>query len=443
MLTHLRNARLFAPEARGVCDIVVAGERIVWIGGDGGDMDAGGDGVRAGERRGPRRAAVLDLPRALVAETIDLEGRTVVPGFIDGHVHLTGGGGEAGFRTRVPPLGLERYTRGGVTTAIGVLGTDDLVRTPADVVATARGLIEEGLSAWCLTGGYHVPPATITGSVRGDIVHVDRIIGVGEVAVSDHRSSQPTLDELLRLASEAHVAGLMTGKAGVLHLHLGDGPRGLDMVRRALATAEIPPRAYHPTHVNRRKALFEEALDVARAGCTIDVTAFPVAERGGGGAGGGGRGGVAGDVDHLPAHGELGAMDGGDAADEWTAPEAIARYWDAGLPPERLTVSSDGGGCLPVFDADGRVVRMGVGDLGALADTIAVLLAAGWPLERVLPPFTSNVARHWRLPGKGTLVPGADADLVVLDDAGRPMDVMARGIWYVRSGRVERPGTFA
>ncbi|MEO8083774.1 MAG: beta-aspartyl-peptidase [Ardenticatenales bacterium] len=399
MLLHLRHARLFAPAPLGVRDLVVAGERILWIGADEGD--------------------VLDLPRALVAETIDLAGRAVVPGYIDGHVHLTGGGGEAGFKTRVPPLTLGQYTRGGVTTAIGVLGTDDLVRTPADVVATARGLIEEGLSAWCLTGGYHVPPATITGSVRGDIVHIDRIIGVGEVAVSDHRSSQPTLDELLRLASEAHVAGLMTGKAGVLHLHLGDGPRGLDLVRRALATAEIPPRAYHPTHVNRRKALFDEALDVARAGCTIDVTAFP-----------------------PPQHLDIGGIDGGDAADEWTAPEAIARYLDAGLPAERLTVSSDGGGCLPVFDADGRVAHMDVGDTGALADTVAALLAAGWPLERVLPPFTSNVARHWRLPRKGVIEAGADADLVVLDDAGRPADVMARGAWHVRGGRVLRRGMF-
>src|SRR5690606_39548569 len=104
----------------------------------------------------------------------------------------------------------------------------------------------------------------------------DALIGIGEVAISDHRSSQPTLDELLRLASEAHVAGLMTGKAGIVHLHLGDGARGLDLVRRALDGSELPPRVFHPTHVNRRRALFEESLELAGRGATIDVTAFPV-----------------------------------------------------------------------------------------------------------------------------------------------------------------------
>lgn len=406
MLTSLRNARLYDPDPRGDVDLVLAGERIVWIG--------------AAEGASAARA----LPAALVAEAVDLEGRTVVPGFIDGHVHLTGGGGEAGFRTRVPPLSLGAYTRGGVTSAIGVLGTDDLVRTPADVVATARGLIEEGLSAWCLTGGYHVPPATVTGSVRGDIVHIDRVIGVGEVAISDHRSSQPTLPELLRLASEAHVAGLMTGKAGVLHLHLGDGPRGLDLVRRALAEAELPARVFHPTHVNRRRVLFDEALELARAGVTIDVTAFPPP------------------APPPPGAVAVGALDGGAAVDEWSAAEAVARYLDAGLPPGRLTVSSDGGGCLPTFDADGRVAAMDVGDPGALADTVAALAAAGWPLEHILPPVTANVARHWRLPRKGRLVAGADADLVVLGHDHRPTDVMARGAWHVRDGRVVRAGTF-
>ena len=52
------------------------------------------------------------------------------------------------------------------------------------------------------------------------------MIGIGELALSDHRSSQPTRDELLRIASDAHVAGMISGKAGIVHLHLGDGERG-------------------------------------------------------------------------------------------------------------------------------------------------------------------------------------------------------------------------
>jgi beta-aspartyl-dipeptidase (metallo-type) len=321
----------------------------------------------------------------------------VIPGLVDGHVHLTGGGGEAGPHTRVPPVALAHLTTAGITTAVGVLGTDDVIRSPAELVTVARGLVAEGISAFCLSGGYHFPPVTVTGSIRGDLVLVDLILGVGELAISDHRSSQPTLDDLLRAAAESHVGGLMSGKAGIVHLHLGDGPRGLALVREALERSEIPARVFNPTHVNRRKALFEEALALAERGCTVDLTAFPVARH----------------------------------EDAWSAADALTRYLDAGLPPERVTVSSDSGGCLPVFDGAGRVIGMDVGRPAALADTLRELLARGMPLERALPAFTSNVARHLRLERKGHLRPGADADLIVLDEAGGMTDVMARGRWRV------------
>lgn len=373
-LQLLTNAELYAPEYRGRVHLLVAGGKIIWIG-----------------------DAIPSLDARLSAETTDLRGLRVIPGLIDAHVHLTGGGGEAGFNTRVPPVPLSRFTRGGVTSVVGVLGTDDVTRSPGDLVATARGLTVEGLSAWCHTGGYHFPPVTVTGSVRADIVHLDPVIGVGELALSDHRSSQPTLDDLLRVAAEAHVAGLMTGKAGIVHLHMGDGERGLDLVRRAISESEIPARVFNPTHVNRRRALFEEAITLTDSGCTIDVTAFPV----------------------------------DDTEDAWSAADALRRYWKSGKAPERITVSSDGGGCLPVFDGEGRVAAMDVGDPGALAATLRQLLDSGVPLAQALPPFTSNVSRLLRLPGKGTIVAGCDADLVVLDPAGDVSRVMINGRWHV------------
>ena len=385
MIELLRNAELYAPEPRGRAHLLVAGETIVWVG-----------------------SSLPSLPAALGVEEHDLEGRRVIPGFIDGHVHLTGGGGEAGPNTRVPPLGLSRLTAGGVTTAIGVLGTDDTVRSPAELVTVARGLIADGLSAYCYTGGYHVPPVTVTGSVRGDIVLIDLILGVGELAISDHRSSQPTLEELLRVAGDAHVGGLMAGKAGIVHLHVGDGPRGLDLVRQAIKSSELPAAVFNPTHVNRRKALFDEALALVREGCTIDITAFPVDE----------------------------------GEDAWPAAVALTRYLAAGLPPEKVTVSSDGGGCLPSFDEEGRVVALDVGRPSALGDTLKELLGCGQPLERVLPAFTSNPARLLMLPRKGRLAPGSDADLVVLDSEGGVQDVMARGRWHVREGRPLIQGNF-
>jgi beta-aspartyl-dipeptidase (metallo-type) len=385
LLTLIRNAELYDPDPRGRASLLVAGERVVWVG---------------------REVPAMD--RALPVEEVDVEGRRVIPGLIDAHVHLTGGGGEAGYETRVPPIALSRLTTGGVTTAVGVLGTDDVVRTTTELVAAARGLTAEGLTAYALTGGYHVPPVTATGSVRRDMVLIDLILGVGELAISDHRSSQPTLDELLRIAGDAHVGGLMTGKAGIVHLHVGDGARGLELVRHALERSELPPAVFNPTHVNRRRALFEEALALSERGCTVDITAFPVEE----------------------------------GEDAWSAADALVRYLDAGLPPARVTVSSDGGGCLPVFDAEGRVSGMDVGRASAAGDTLRELLARGQALERVLPAFTSNPARLLRLGRKGHLAPGADADLLVLGPAGEIADVMARGRWHVRQGRPVVRGTF-
>ena len=384
-LVLIRDADVYAPEPLGRRQLLTGGGRVLWIGA----MDE-------------------PAPTGLPMEVVDLQGQRLVPGLIDGHVHITGGGGESGFSSRVPGLPLSRYTSGGVTTVIGVLGTDDIARSTRELVAGVMGLREEGLSAWAHCGGYHLPPTTLTGSVSSDIAFVECLIGVGEVAISDHRSSQPTLDELLKIAAQAHVAGLMTGKAGIVHLHLGDGPRGLDLVRRALEQSELPARVFNPTHVNRRRALFEEALDLARRGSTIDITAFPVAE--------------------------------GD--DAWSAADALQRYLDSDAPPERVTVSSDAGGCLACFDHEGHLCGMDIGAPAALSATLAELLQRGLPLERLLPAFTSNVARLLRLPGKGHIAVGADADLVALDARGQVRDVMARGAWHVRDGAQRRSGTF-
>ena len=383
----LRNASVFAPKPLGVQDLLLGGGKILWLG-----------------------SALEALPAALAASTevIDLDGRRLIPGLIDGHVHVTGGGGEAGFSTRVPPVPLTRFTTAGVTTVVGLLGTDDVARSTRDLVATVNALREEGLSAWAYTGGYHVPPTTLTGSVRADLVFIESLLGVGEVAISDHRSSQPTFDEILRLAADAHVAGLMTGKAGILHLHLGDGPRGLELVRRALAESEIPARVFNPTHVNRRRGLFDEAIELARAGCTVDITAFPVEE----------------------------------GEDAYGAAEALQRYLASGAPPERVTISSDAGGCLPCFDGDGRVCSMDVGSAGALLASMRELLGAGMALETMLPAFTSNPARLLRLSNKGRIAAGADADLVALDATGGADTVIIRGAVHVRGGKAVRRGTF-
>ena len=101
-LTLIRNADVYAPESLGVQQLLFGGGRILWIGGD-----------------------LPALPAALAVDAIDLDGRRLIPGLIDGHVHVTGGGGEAGFSTRVPAPTLSRYTRAGVTSVVGLLGKSE------------------------------------------------------------------------------------------------------------------------------------------------------------------------------------------------------------------------------------------------------------------------------------------------------------------------------
>jgi beta-aspartyl-dipeptidase (metallo-type) len=374
--SFLRRAEVFAPSPMGPVDVLVAFGKVAALG------------------RG------IAPPKGVQVEEIDAAGLRVIPGLVDAHVHVTGGGGESGPSSRVPPVTLTDLTLAGVTTCVGLLGTDTTTRSMESLVARTLGLREEGVSAFCWTGGYAVPPRTLTGSVRRDIVFVEPILGAGEIAVSDARSSQPTLDELLKLAADCHVAGMMTGKAGVLHLHVGDGARGLDLVRRALDECELPARTFHPTHVNRNTRLFDEARDLSRRGVTVDVTAYP------------------------PEEGD----------DGFSAEEAVARWIADDLPRERLTVSSDGAGCLPTFDEHGRIRAMDVGRPKALLDTLRALLSRGLGLHDVLPFFTSHVADVLRLASKGRLFEGSDADLVVLSGDAEVKDVMARGRWLVRDG---------
>ncbi|MFT5113862.1 MAG: beta-aspartyl-dipeptidase (metallo-type) [Parasphingorhabdus sp.] len=375
MFEIIANANLYSPEPEGLKHLLICAGKVVHIATD-----------------------IPKLDPSLNVRHTDLEGAIVAPGFIDGHAHLTGGGGEAGFATRVPPLPISQFTHTGVTTAIGLLGTDDLTRTPQSLLAQVMSLREEGMSAWCYTGGYHIPVTTLTGSIRSDMVNLDPVIGVGELAISDHRSSQPTLDEILRIASEVHVAGLMTGKAGIVHFHLGDGQRGMSLINQCLDQSEIPARVFNPTHITRNRPLFRQACDLTKRGCYVDITAGP----------GGGDG--------------------------WSTVEAVNVYLDNNCSMNQLTISSDGGGCLPEFDKTGQLLSMDFGRSSSLGEALIDLVNSGIKLERVLPLLTSNVSTLLRLKHKGKIAPGFDADLIVLGDQLQINSVMLGGNWHVERG---------
>ena len=241
MIILIRSGNIFAPSPLGKKDVLIVGDKIVSV-----------------KEPGKIKIDGIDV------QTIEASEKTVIPGFIDSHVHILGGGGEGGPATRAPEIRVEDIIQSGVSTVIGCLGTDGTTRHMESLLAKAYGLEKEGISTHLYSGSYQIPVVTLTGSIRSDLILIEKVIGAGEIAISDHRSSQPTFEEIARLASECRVGGMLGGKAGVLHLHLGDGPRRLEMLFRLTKETEIPVTQVIPTHVNRNPELLEEAIALAR-----------------------------------------------------------------------------------------------------------------------------------------------------------------------------------
>jgi len=246
------GGELYDTEPRGCRDVLLCGDKVVRIG----DVD--------------RRA----LDRLQVDYTvIDADGHVLTPGFIDPHQHLLGGSGESGFSSQSPEFFVGEIVRFGITTAVGTLGVDTTMKTMPGLLAKVKALREEGLTAYCWSGGYNVPPTTIMESVRQDIMFIDEIIGAGEIAIADERATDPEMHELAKVVHDAYVGGKLSGKAGVTHFHVGDGERRMRCVRELLdpSTFHIKPEWLYATHVERTEALMREAIELAGAGVAVDV----------------------------------------------------------------------------------------------------------------------------------------------------------------------------
>ncbi|WP_323844684.1 beta-aspartyl-peptidase [Microbulbifer magnicolonia] len=384
----IKNARVFSPRDLGVCDILVAGEKIEKI-------DQG-----------------LTLP-AEIGETVDADGAWLIPGLVDSLAHISGGGGEGGFATRTPELDPRDAFRSGVTTVIGVLGTDATTRTLNELYGKARALNAQGLSCYMHSGSYQFPVTTLTGSVRTDIMLVDSIIGVGELAISDHRSSQPSISELVRVASDARVAGLLSGKSGVISVHVGGCKGQLQPLFDAVEASDIPISQFYPTHINRNESLLEHGIAFARAGGYIDFTTSTTRE--------------------ILASGEL------------RASAALRLALEAGAPAERITFSSDAQGSMTNFCDKGTLQDIEVGSVTSLFEEFRrAVREENVDFVRALQAVTANPARVLGLRHKGHIAVGRDADLAILDPASFDVHhVMARGRWQYFDGRLRFRGAFA
>ena len=386
--TLLKNAHVIAPEDLGVKDILVAGEKIAMI----------GEG--------------LSLPAVYDCEVVDCEGNYVVPGFIDSHVHLIGGGGEGGYATRTPEIQLTDITTSGVTTVLGLLGTDGVTRHVASLLAKARGLEDEGITAYIYSGSYEIPTPTITGSVRNDIILIDKVIGTGEIAMCDHRSSQSPKEAYQQITAEARVGGMLSGKAGVVNMHLGDGEDGLKMLYEITKNGEIPKTQIIPTHVNRNKRLFKEAIEWAKQGGIMDVTSSVSPESG--------------------------------SSHSVKSSEAVKQALEAGVNIENITMSSDGNGSMPIFDEAGNNIGVGVASqISILNEFRDMVQKENIAITDAIKIITSNIAKFTKLyPRKGCLANNSDADILVLDKDLQLQHVWSRGTHMVENGKPIVFGTF-
>jgi len=380
MFTLIKGAEVYRPDYSGVMDILISFDRIAWLGKDSRHLeDALGPGL----------------------SVVDAEGKLAVPGFIDQHVHISGGGGEGGFSTRTPEIKAEELLKNGITTAVGVLGTDGVTRNLEGLYAKAASLDEAGVTTYIYTGSYQVPVITFTGSIQRDLVLIDRVIGVGEIAISDHRSFNLSVEELMRIAAGARNGGMLSGKAGVVHLHVGDGSSGLDILFEAVRKSCVPPSQFVPTHVNRKKDLLESACEFAAIGGNIDLTA-------------------------------------GIEPDEY-CPDAVSSYkalqylLNSGNFEDSITLSSDANGSIPLYDSDGRLVEVGCASCDVLINDIRrAVFDCGIPLEKILRAVTVNPARVLKLSkDKGSIEYGKFADILLLDRKLNISAVFARGVRVV------------
>ena len=375
MFKLIKNADLYTPDHLGRRDLLICNDKIVKIAPH---IDFDWEGLHV----------------------IDAAGRQMIPGLIDQHVHITGGGGESSFKSRAPEVTLADLVESGVTTVVGLLGTDSRTRSVRNVVAKAKALNEEGVTAYCLTGAYEYPSPTLTGSVTDDIVYIKEVIGV-KIAISDHRSSNINAEELARLATQARLAGLESGKVGEVHMHMGNGKKGLSDVFAIVEETEIPIKHFRPTHIQK---VLEDGIKFANMGGYIDFTSG------------------------SPA----------------SAAAAIAKALPR-VPFDRVTLSSDSNGSMPKWNEKNELIGIDVAKMTTLFECIKILMKEyAVPMEQALALVTRNVAQALEIaPTKGCIAEDSDADLILLNEDLSFHTVMARGRIMMEEGVVKEKGYYS
>ena len=376
----IKNAQVFAPQALGTVDLLVAGGKLV-----------------AMEKQ-------INLT-GIAIESYDAQGQWLVPGFVDSLVHITGGGGEGGFATRTPELNAVDAIKAGVTTMIGVLGTDATCRSLGDLFGKTQALNAAGLNCYMHSGSYQLPVKTVTGDLRKDIMLIAPVVGVGEIAIADHRGSQPSWRELARVASDARVAGMLSGKSGVVSIHVGEDESALDLLHEIVDKTALPISQFYPTHMGRSDSLISKGAAFARLGGYLDFTTST--------------------TDDILAMGER------------RASESLEIPLEKGVPLSQMTFSSDAQGSLPHFNEKGQLDGLEVGGIDSLWDETARLIESKvLSVSDALKLITENPARVLGLSqGRVAVYKAADFVLINPNDL-KITGTMNRGKWLMRDGKV-------
>lgn len=358
----IKNIEIYAPQKLGKKDILIGGNKIL-------DINTN-----------------ITYPHAEIYDGSNMIG---IPGLIDQHIHITGGGGEGGFATKACEASFDDLIDGGITTVLGLLGTDGYSRSIENLISKAKGLKEQGMNALCVTGSYAYPSITLSGSIAKDIMFIDEIIGC-KIALSDHRSSHLTLAEFIRLASEIRTAAMLANKAGIMVIHMGDEPSGMELIEKALEQTDIPITLFRPTHVNRNPSLLAQAIRFNKQGGWIDLT----------------------------------------CQDEPIAP-VFQQLKDNGCQMDHVTLSSDGQGSWSKYDDEGNCIAFGISSVKALHQELCTMVKKyEIDLAEALCCITINPANALKLRSKGQIALNKDADLVLLDQHLQIKKVMINGQWY-------------
>lgn len=389
MFLLIKNVDLYNPRSAGRMDILICNNKIIKI------------------------SQSIDFPTdKFKTEIFDATDYIAVPGFVDQHVHFIGGGGEGGPVTRTPEVQLSALTTAGITTAVGLLGTDGITRSMEALLAKARALEIEGISTFIYSGCYDIPTQTLTGTVKTDIVLIDKIIGTGELAISDHRSSQPNYDDVKKIAAEARVGGILSGKCGIVHLHLGNGMDGIKILTELIRTTEIPIKQFMPSHINRIEHLIEQSMDYIKLGGNVDITS---------------------DFSKTK-----------DSPTTYSIADTLKVYKENNIPIDRVCASSDSNGSSPEYDEEGNLIKISVGSPSPLYRDIKNAIENDIvSFEEGISIITENPAKALKLyPYKGVLIENSDADLVLLDRKLNIDTVIAKGRIMVRQGTAVVKGFF-